>query len=92
MGAERDDVVGANDALIAEAKAPSQIKTAGQGAKIARGLGGRAGKALIELGAEASQHSVGLFQSFYIGQTEFADQAVLEGAPSALDAALGLGE
>src|SRR5260370_15090278 len=84
-------MVGADDALITQAEAAGKIEAAWQGAEIARGLGGGAGKALLELRAEAGEDGVGLFQCRGVDQTEFADQTVLEGAPDALDATLGLG-
>jgi hypothetical protein len=43
------------------------------------------------VGAEVFQHDVGLVQSGGLREAKFADQAVLAGAPGALDAALGLG-
>ena len=80
----------ANDALIAQAKAAGQIEATRQGAKVTSGLGGRTGKALVVVGAEASEHGVGLRQSGGAGETKFADQTILAGAPGALDAALSL--
>src|SRR5260370_4613506 len=90
MRAQRDDVVGADHALVAQAETAGEIEAAWQGAKVAGGVGWGAGKAQVVVGAEALEHGVGLFQSGGAGETEFADQAILAGAPGALDAALGL--
>src|SRR5664280_1352250 len=91
VGAQADRVVGGDDALIAQAEATGQIEAARQGAKVASGLGGRAGEALLVIGAEAGEHHIGLLQSGGLGQAKFADQTVLASAPDAFDAALGLG-
>jgi hypothetical protein len=50
------------------------------------GLGGRAGEALIVVGAEAGEHGIGVRDGGGASETKFADQAVLAGAPDALDA------
>src|ERR1039457_2695166 len=52
---------------------------------------GRAGEALLVIGAEAGEHPIGLLHSGGLGQAKFADQTVLASAPDAFDAALGLG-
>src|SRR5260370_41676749 len=83
-------MVGGDDALIVQAEAAGQIEAAGQAAKVGGGVGGGTGEALIEIGAEASEHGVGLFQSNGLSEAKFADQAVLTGAPGTLDAALSL--
>src|SRR5258708_8418451 len=83
-------MVGGDDALIVQAEAAGQIGGAGQAAKVGGGVGGGTGEALIEIGAEASEHGVGLFQSNGLSEAKFADQAVLTGAPGTLDAALSL--
>src|SRR5258708_12765778 len=83
-------MVGGDDALIVQAEAAGQIEAAGQAAKVGGGVGGGTGEALIEIGAEASEHGVGLFQSNGLGEAKFADQAVLKGAPGTLDPALSL--
>src|SRR5208282_2366869 len=91
MSAQGDDVVGADHALVMQAQATGQIEATRQAAEVARGLGGGAGKALVVVGAEALEHGVGLLQGGGAGEAKFADQAVLAGAPGALDTALGLG-
>jgi hypothetical protein len=83
-------VVGGDHALVAQAEATGQIEVARQGAKVASGVGGRAGEALLVIGAEAGEHPIGLFQSGGAGEAKFADQTVLASAPDAFDAALGL--
>src|ERR1019366_2221470 len=45
VSAQSDEVVGANHALVAQAEATGQIEVARQGAKVASGVGGRAGRA-----------------------------------------------
>ena len=84
-------MVGADDALVVQAQATGKIEAARQAAKVARGVGGGAGEALVVIGTNAGEHGVGLLQSASLGEAEFADQAVLAGTPSAFDAALGLG-
>jgi len=91
MGAQGDGVVGGDDALVAQAQATGKIEAARQGAKVARGVGGGAGEALVVVGAEASEHGIGLLQSGGVGEAKFANQTILKGAPGAFDAALGLG-
>ena len=46
---------------------------------------------MVVICAEAGEHDVGLLQRGGARQTKFADQAVLAGAPGALDSTLGLG-
>jgi hypothetical protein len=53
-----DDVIGADDALIAQTEATREIEAAGQGAKIASGFGGAMREALIVVGAEMSEQGV----------------------------------
>ncbi len=89
--AQHDGVVGIYDALVVQAEAAGEIEAARQATKVAGGVGGGMGEALIVIGAEACEHKVGLFDSGGLSQTKFADQAVLASAPSALDAAFGLG-
>ena len=91
MGTEGDDVVGADHALVAEAEAAVEIEARGQGAEVALGLTSGDGKALVVIGAEAGEDLVGGVEIASLSEAEFADQAVLAGAPGALDAALGLG-
>ena len=89
--AQGDGVIGGDDALIAQAEAASEIEAARQGAEVAHRFGGGTGEALVVVGAEAGEHGVGLLDGGGVSEAKFADQAVLTGAPDALDAALGLG-
>src|ERR1700675_3001003 len=91
MGAEGDDVIGTDHALVAEAEAAGEIEAGWEGAEIALGLASRDGEALIIVGAEAGEDLVGGVEIAGVSEAEFADQAVLAGAPGALDAAFGLG-
>ena len=91
VGAEGDDMIGADHALVAEAEAAGEIEARGEGAEIALDLAGGDGEALVVVGAEAGEDLVGGVEIAGLGETEFADQAVLAGAPGALDAAFGLG-
>lgn len=91
MGAQGDDVIGSNDALVVQAQATSKIEAARQGAKVTSGVGGGRGEALVVVGAKASEHGIGLRQGGGAGEAKFADQTVLTGTPGGFDAALGLG-
>src|SRR5271165_4340505 len=91
VGAEGDDVVGADHALVAEAEAAGEIEARGQGAEVALSLAGGDGEALVVVGAEAGEDLVGGVEIAGLGEAKFADQAVLAGAPGALDAAFSLG-
>ena len=83
-------MIGGDDASIVQAEAAGEIEAAGQGAEVARGIGGGPGEALVVIGAEAGEHGVGFGQSGGTGEAKFADQTVLTGATGALDAAFGL--
>src|SRR5678810_969037 len=89
--AQGDGVIGADDALVAQAEAASEIEAARQGAEVAHRFGGGARETLVVVEAEPGQDRVGLLQGGGVDEAEFADQAVLTGAPDAFDAALGLG-
>ena len=56
-------MIGANDALIAQAEAAGEIEATRQGAKVTGGLGGRTGEALVVVGTELVEHGIGLLQS-----------------------------
>ena len=87
----RDGVVGGDDALIAKAEATVEIEAAGERTEVGDGSGGWNGEAAFEVGQESLEHAIGVFQSANLGEAKFADEAVLEGAPEAFDAAFGLG-
>ena len=89
--AQGDGVIGGDDALVPQAEAASEIEAARQRAEVARGFGGGARETLVVGDAESGQYGVGLLQGGGVDQAEFANQAVLTGAPDAFDAALGLG-
>ena len=84
VGAEGNDVVGADHALVAKAEAVGEIEACGQGAKVALGFAGGDGEALVVGGAEMGEDVVGGVEIAGLGEAEFADQAVLAGAPGAL--------
>ena len=84
-------VIGCDHAWIVQSEAPGEIEAAGQGAKVASGLGGGTGEAPVVIGAEAVEHGVGSGQGGGVGEAKFAGQTVLASAPGALDAALGWG-
>ena len=52
MGAEGDDVIGTDHALVAEAEAAGEIEAGWEGAEIALGLASRDGEALIIVGGQ----------------------------------------
>ena len=78
---------------------PARIATAEHEGEIARGaapgggrLGRGPGKASIEVRQELGQKGIGGLGGGDVAQAEFAGEAILQGAPEALDAAFGLGE
>jgi len=89
--AQSDSVVGVDDTLVVQTEAAVEIEAARQASEIANRIGGGTGEALVVVGAKLLQHNVGLGQGGGAGQAQFADQAILKGAPGALDAAFGLG-
>ena len=89
-GAEGDDVIGADHALVAKTEAAGEIEARGEGSEVALSLASGDGEALIVVGAEAGEDLVGGGEIAGVREAEFADQAVLAGAPGALDAAFGL--
>src|ERR1700728_113689 len=91
MGSQGNGVVSADDALIVQGQAACQIESARHRAEVAGGVGSGAGEALVVVGTKTGEHRAGLRQGGSASEAKFADQAVLKGAPSALDAALGLG-
>ena len=91
MSTESDDVIGGDHALVAEAEAAGEVEARRQSAKVALSLASGDGEALVVVGAEAGEDLVGGVEVAGLSEAEFADQAVLAGAPGALDAAFGLG-
>ena len=82
------DVVVADAALVMKAADAVQIFGSGTPSlfRLARG----ATEAAVVVGQEAAQDLVGGVQIVGTGQTQFAGEAILKGAPEAFDAALGL--
>ena len=91
VGAEGDDVIGADHALVAKAEATGEIEAHGERAEVGLSLASGDGEALVVIDAEAGEDLVGGVEIAGLGEAEFADQAVLAGTPGALDAAFGLG-
>jgi len=54
-------------------------------------VGGRLSKPRDEVGQEGGQQGIGVVQAGDGAEAQFADEAILQGAPEAFDAALGLG-
>jgi hypothetical protein len=69
-GAEGDDVIGADHALVAETEAAGEIEAGGQGAKVALGLASWDGEALVIVGAEAGEDWVGGVEIAGLGETK----------------------
>ena len=90
MGAESDDVIGSDHALITEAEAAGEIEARGQGAEVALSFASGDGKTLVVVSAEAGEDVVGGVEIAGVGETKFADQTVLASAPGTLDAAFSL--
>ena len=82
------DVVIADYALVDEAADAFQIF--GRGAPCGLHFSGASGEAAVVVGAKDAQHGVGGVQIASMSQAEFAGEAILEHAPEAFDAALGL--
>jgi hypothetical protein len=72
VGAEGDDVIGADHALVAKAEAAGEIEARGQGAEVALRLASGDGEALIVVGAEAGEDLVGGVEIASLGEAEFA--------------------
>lgn len=83
------DVVVANAALVEEAA--DAIKIFGSGAPSFFRFARRATEAPVVVGQEAAKDFVRGVEIGSPGQTQFAGETILKGAPEAFDAALGLG-
>jgi hypothetical protein len=92
VDAEGDDMVGADHALVAKAEAAIEIEARGQGAEVALSLASGDGETLVVVGAEAGEDLVGGVEIAGLGEAEFADQAVLAGAPGGSMRPLAWGE
>src|SRR5712664_3862210 len=83
------DVVVADHALMDEAA--DAVEVIGSRAPGGLGLARAASEAAVVVGHEGSQHGVGGIQVARLSQAKFTAQTILQYAPEALDAALGLG-
>ena len=83
-----DDVVVADDAIVGEAT--DAVEIFGSGAPSFRVVAGRASEAAIVIGQEAAQHVVGGVEIASARQAQFAGETILQDAPEAFDAPLGL--
>ena len=83
------DVVVADDALMDEAADAIQLLGSGppSGLRVSR----RASQAAVVIGHEAAQGLISRSQVRGPGQTQFADEPILEHAPETFDTTLGLG-
>ena len=70
--------------------AADAVQIAGCGPPGGFGIARRTSEAAVVVGQESPQDLVGGVQIAGTGQTQFADQTILEDAPEAFDAALGL--
>jgi hypothetical protein len=91
VAVEGDGVVVGDDALVLEAEDGVGLETGGPGAVGRLGLCGRDSETGVVARQEALQDLVGVFERVGSGLAQGFDEAVLEGAEEALDAALGLG-
>src|SRR5580704_4458474 len=83
------DVVVADAALVMKAADAVEIFRSGPPSLFC--FARRASEAAVVIGQEAAQDLVGGVQIDGTGQTQFAGEPILEGAPETLDGALGLG-
>ena len=84
-----DDIVIADAAFVMEAA--DAIEIFGSGTPSLFRIARRTTEAAVVVGQEAAQDLVGGVQIVGTGQTQLTGEAILEGAPEAFDAALGLG-
>src|SRR5262245_1216413 len=75
--------------LRLEAKHPIEIQPCRDSTMQVRGLSGQDAKALVVEGQIALQNLIGLGQGRRSGQTQFLDQAVLQGLKQPFDTPLG---
>ena len=88
--AEADGVVAGDAARVAAAQAVGEI--AGRAAPGGRGLGGGLGQAAVVVGEVGGQEGLGRLDGLDAVEAELGDEAILQGFPEALDAALAWGE
>jgi len=87
-GTQPDGVIPRYGALIATAQQFGEV--ARRAPPGGRALGGGVSEAAVEVSEELRQKGVGGFQRGDPPQAELADEAILQGPPQPLDAALGL--
>jgi len=66
-------------------------RSRGAGRSARRGSGGGPREARVEVSEEGGEKGIGRLERGDAAQTQLAHEAVLQGLPEALDAALGLG-
>ncbi len=88
---QRDGVVGRDDAIELKDKHGVRIKGSRQITKGGAGLGGRDCESFVEVGEKGIEECLGLLECRDLVQTQFTDEAVLEGTEESFDASFGLG-
>jgi hypothetical protein len=88
-GAEADSVVAGDATRVAAAQAVGEI--AGRAAPGGQGLDGRLREAAVVIDEIGGQVGLGRGHRRVAAEAELGDEAILEGVPESLDAALGLG-
>ncbi len=83
-----DSVVGLHGACVFEGADPLELRPRGRGAPCRVGMRGGSGKARIVLREKVVEHVLRLRERRGMGEPEFDDEAILEGAEEALDASL----
>ncbi len=86
-----DRVIGLHGAVVLEGADPLELWFRGRGAPGRTGMRGASGKARIVSREKVVEHALGLREGRGMGEAEFDDETILEGAEEALDTALGLG-
>src|SRR5438445_422237 len=89
--AEGDGIVVGDDAQVLEAKDGVGVERGGPGAIRWRGVGRAVGKPRVIAAQEPEKKGIGALAGADAGETEFGQEAILEGAKEAFDAALALG-
>jgi hypothetical protein len=85
---EGDDVVGGDGSRVAAAEGVVEVE--GRGAPGGRAVSRRVGEAAVEALEESGEEGASFLEGLDARELHLGDEAVLEGAPQALDAALGL--
>ena len=90
VGAKGDGIVIGDDAQVLEAKDGVGVERGGPGAIRRGGIGGAVGKPRVVAAQEPDQKGIGALAVADAGETEFGQEAILEGAKEAFDAPLAL--